>query len=204
MVVTGNLAWFALMNRKTRTARRRFRGQTRPPLERGYRAPRGVVCSHAAAGSAPRAHQGSSPARRQLALLRRGRPADRLERPSSGLPGRTARTHAPGQMDPGQNAPDRRFGDGTPVNKGDGFSASQHLSRKRARCPSNRGNFSVRLDENSRRLAQDAPSRHCPGRLNVARSSRPLTFWCALAQVASWDGIIMPGVCPNNWLKPSE
>ena len=131
MALTGKMAWFALMNRKIRTARRWFRARTRPPLERRCRAPRGVACSRAVAGSAPRARQRSSTAQPWQAWVLCGPPADRLERPSSGSPAQTARTHAPGQMGRGQNAPDRRSGDGTPVNTVDGFSAGQHLSRKR-------------------------------------------------------------------------
>ena len=42
MVATGKQAWFALMNRKTRTAASRSRGRTRPRLLRGCHAPHGA------------------------------------------------------------------------------------------------------------------------------------------------------------------
>ena len=39
IAATGNKAWFVLMNPKTRTVSRRFRGRTRPRLLRGCHAP---------------------------------------------------------------------------------------------------------------------------------------------------------------------
>ena len=47
----GKQAWFALMNRKSRTAACRSPEQTRPRLLKEYRAPAAAACSHAAAGS---------------------------------------------------------------------------------------------------------------------------------------------------------
>lgn len=44
------MAWFVLMNRKTRTVSCRSRGRTRPPLLRGCHAPAGVDAPLAAAG----------------------------------------------------------------------------------------------------------------------------------------------------------
>src|SRR6202030_4371364 len=51
MAAVGKQAWFALMNRKSRTAARRSPEQTRPRLLKEYRAPAAAACSHAAAGS---------------------------------------------------------------------------------------------------------------------------------------------------------
>ena len=101
----GKTAWFALKNSKTRTAPHRSRGQTRPRLERGCRAPAAAACSHAAAAPAPRALPRSGRCRRpRRVYLPGGPPADRLAPPSCGSPGMTARTHepepAPG-LDPG-------------------------------------------------------------------------------------------------------
>src|SRR6202047_4707789 len=47
----GKQAWFALMNRKSRSAACRSPEQTRPRLLKEYRAPAAAACSHAAAGS---------------------------------------------------------------------------------------------------------------------------------------------------------
>ena len=55
IVLTGKEAWFAFMNSKSRTARRRSPVRTRPQLERGYRAPISAACSHGASATAPRA-----------------------------------------------------------------------------------------------------------------------------------------------------
>src|SRR3984893_15299241 len=51
MAAAGKQAWFALMNRKSRTAARRSPEQTRPRPLKEYRAPAAAACSHAAAGS---------------------------------------------------------------------------------------------------------------------------------------------------------
>ena len=85
MTLTEKVAWFALMNRKTRTAPRRFRAQTRPPLEKGCHAPRGVACSRGAAGPAHRVHPGQGQARPLSPVDPRCHP---LAPPSCGLPGR--------------------------------------------------------------------------------------------------------------------
>ena len=61
MAATGKEAWFAPMNRKSRTARPRPPLQTRPRLEKGCRAPPAAACSRAGGVPTRRARPCSGP-----------------------------------------------------------------------------------------------------------------------------------------------
>jgi hypothetical protein len=149
MMLTGKVAWFALMNRTTRTGSGRSRAQTRPRRERECRAPRGAACSRAAAGPTHRARpqsggrpppQASPPAGPPV-----GPPAPPVKRMRlTGSPARRARTRGRGRQGRGRHAQHHPSGAGTQGHTGDGSSASGHLSRKRVWCPRNRGNFNMR------------------------------------------------------------
>ena len=69
------------------------RGRTRPPLERGCRAPHATACSRDAAGPTPRVRPHQGP----VSPPPGGPPAGRPARPSCGSPGPWARTRGPGQ-----------------------------------------------------------------------------------------------------------
>ncbi len=108
-----------VMNRKSPTTPRRSLGQTRPRLLRGCRAPHGVACSPAEAGTAhpvPRHSDRATPP-----------PVGPLSCPparsSSGSIELSARTLEQDRRGRGQSGPDRPSGGGTQVNTEHGFSA---------------------------------------------------------------------------------
>lgn len=141
MAAIGKLAWFAFMNQKTPTAEPRSPEQTRPSRERGYRAAASAAGSHAAAGRVHRARPLSGRGRQAGALhhavLRCGRPRP----PRCGWPMRRARTREPNRSNHGLRGPTRPSVGGTRRGMGGGSWASdKHLTRKRSRCPPNRGN----------------------------------------------------------------
>jgi len=116
----GKQAWFALMNRKTRTAASRSPGQTRPRLLTRYPAPAGAGASRA----------GGVPTRRARPRLGQGQPppggppACRPGQPRRRSNATTARTRGPGRPEIVRHAPDRPSGVRTQGNRLGGFWAS--------------------------------------------------------------------------------
>src|SRR5271154_1795390 len=98
----GKPAWFALMNRKSRTATCRSPEQTRPRLLTEYRAPAAAACSHVATGLTRRAplppDQGSIP----LLAPRSAQPG----RPRREWSGQSAQTRGQDCQDHGRHEPD--------------------------------------------------------------------------------------------------
>src|SRR6185437_12744259 len=91
----GKEAWFALMNRKSRTAACRSPEQTRPRLLTGYRAPAAAACSHVVAGSTRHARPSPNLEPIRLADPRSGQPG----RPRHEWSGRSAQTRGQDRQD---------------------------------------------------------------------------------------------------------
>src|SRR5947207_12385453 len=91
----GKQAWFALMNRKSRTAACRSPEQTRPRLLKEYRAPAAAACSHAAAGSTHHARMRSDQEPPPPGGPRVGQPG----RPTREWSGRLAQTRRQDRQD---------------------------------------------------------------------------------------------------------
>ena len=158
MAAIGKQAWFALMNRKSRTAARRSPVQTRPRLLTGYRAP-------AAAGLylAPqpdqlvtfaRPDQASTFLPAALAPVGLGDPvADRLRR--------LARTRGQDRPDHVRHEPDRPSGGETPANTVGGFLGIGNTSGKSFRVSTKPGQSQLRA------LKRWAPAVYSVARLRL-------------------------------------
>src|ERR1700730_4765413 len=136
MAAVGKQAWFALMNRKSRTAARRSPEQTRPRLLKEYRAPAAAACSHAAAGSTHHARMRSDQEPPPPGGPRFGQPG----RPTREWSGRLAQTRGLARQDYVQHGRGRPSVGETPANTVDVFLASAAPLARDSRCPPNRVN----------------------------------------------------------------
>src|SRR5580704_15672227 len=132
----GKQAWFALMNRKSRTAACRSPEQTRPRLLREYRAPAAAACSHAAAGSTHHARMRSDQEPPPPGGPRVGQPG----RPTREWSGRLAQTRGLDRQDYVQHGRGRPSVGETPANMVDVFLASAAPLARDSGCPPNRVN----------------------------------------------------------------
>src|SRR5258707_6614129 len=132
----GKQAWFALMNRKSRTAACRSPEQTRPRLLKEYRAPAAAACSHAAAGSTHHARMRSDQQPPPPGGPRFGQPG----RPTREWSGRLAQTRGQDRQDYVQHGPGRPSVGETPANTVDVFLASAAPLARDSGCPPNRVN----------------------------------------------------------------
>ena len=159
MLATGKRAWFVLMNPKTRTAAFRSRGQTRPRLLRGCRAPAEVACSLGAAAPTRRVQAHRGPQAPPPAGPLSGGPWQ----PSHGSTDQSVQTPAQARRDRARHAPDRPSGDGTQANTVVWISASVAPLVKVSGCPPNRVNPSRRLQERRTRSDPQARRRRASG-----------------------------------------
>src|ERR1700738_408080 len=136
MAAVGKQAWFALMNRKSRTAARRSPEQTRPRLLKEYRAPAAAACSHAAAGSTHHARMRSDQEPPPPVRPRFGQPG----RPTREWSGRLAQTRGLDRQDYVQHGRGRPSVRETPANTVDVFLASAAPLARDSECPPNRVN----------------------------------------------------------------
>src|ERR1700726_1392315 len=136
MAAIGKQAWFALMNRKSRTAACRSPEQTRPRLLKEYRAPAAAACSHAAAGSTHHARMRSDQEPPPPGGPRFGQPG----RPTREWSGRLAQTRGQDRQDYVQHGRGRPSVGETPANTVDGFLASAAPPARDSGCPPNRVN----------------------------------------------------------------
>src|ERR1700719_2547948 len=136
MAAVGKQAWFALMNRKSRTAARRSPEQTRPRLLKEYRAPAAAACSHAAAGSTHHAQMRSDQEPPPPGGPRFGQPG----RPTREWSGRLAQTRGQDRQDYVQHGRGRPSVGETPANTVDVFLASAAPLARDSGCPPNRVN----------------------------------------------------------------
>src|SRR5947207_3874468 len=132
----GKQAWFALMNRKSRTAACRSPEQTRPRLLKEYRAPAAAACSHAAAGSTHHARMRSDQEPPPPGGPRVGQPG----RPTREWSGRLAQTRRQDRQDYVQHGRGRPSVGETPANTVDVFLASAAPLARDSGCPPNRVN----------------------------------------------------------------
>src|SRR5438067_10407509 len=132
----GKQAWFALMNRKSRTAACRSPEQTRPRLLKEYRAPAVAACSHAAAGSTHHARMRSDHEPPLPGGPRFGQPG----RPTREWSGRLAQTRGQDRQDYVQHGRGRPSAGETPANTVDVFLASAAPLARDSGCPPNRVN----------------------------------------------------------------
>src|SRR6202048_3106694 len=116
----GKQSWFALMNRKSRTAACRSPEQTRPRLLKEYRAPVAAACSHAAAESTHHARMRSDQEPPPPVRPRFAQPG----RPTREWSGRLAQTRGQDRQDYVQHGRGRPFVGETPANMVDVFLAS--------------------------------------------------------------------------------
>src|SRR5208282_1993102 len=135
----GKQAWFALMNRKSRTAACRSPEQTRPRLLKEYRAPVAAACSHAAAGSTHHARMRSDQEPPPPGGPRFGQPG----RPTREWSGRLAQTRGQDRQDYDQHGRGRPSVGETPANTVDVFLASVAPLARDSGCPPNRVNPKV-------------------------------------------------------------
>src|ERR1700730_16897911 len=126
MAAVGKQAWFALMNRKSRTAARRSPEQTRPRLLKEYRAPAAAACSHAAAGSTHHARMRSDQEPPPPGGPRFGQPG----RPTREWSGRLAQTRGLARQDYVQHGRGRPSVGETPANTVECSWHRQHLWRE--------------------------------------------------------------------------
>src|ERR1700737_3687559 len=140
MAAVGKQAWFALMNRKSRTAARRSPEQTRPRLLKEYRAPAAAACSHAAAGSTHHARMRSDQEPPPPGGPRFGQPG----RPTREWSGRLAQTRGQDRQDYVQHGRGRPSVGETPANMVDVFLASAAPLARDSGCQPNRVNPSRR------------------------------------------------------------
>src|ERR1700738_2040233 len=136
MAAVGKQAWFALMNRKSRTAACRSPEQTRPRLLKEYRAPAAAACSHAAAGSTHHARMRSDQEPPPPGGPRFGQPG----RPTREWSGRLAQTRGLARQDYVQHGRGRPSVGETPANTVDVFLASAAPLARDSGCPPNRVN----------------------------------------------------------------
>src|SRR5216684_8429254 len=132
----GKQAWFALMNRKSRTAACRSPEQTRPRLLKEYRAPAAAACSHAAAGSTHHARMRSDQQPPPPGGPRFGQPG----RPTREWSGRLAQTRGQDRQDYVQYGRGRPSVGETPANTVDVFLAAGAPLARDSGCPPNRVN----------------------------------------------------------------
>src|SRR5580693_9450275 len=132
----GKQAWFALMNRKSRTAACRSPEQTRPRLLIEYRAPAVAACSHAAAGSTHHARMRSDQKPPPPGGPRFAQPG----RPTREWSGRLAQTRGQDRQDYVQHGRGRPSVGETPANTVDVFLASAAPPARDSGCPPNRVN----------------------------------------------------------------
>src|SRR3984893_5163015 len=143
MAAVGKQAWFALMNRKSRTAARRSPEQTRPRLLKEYRAPAAAACSHAAAGSTHHARMRSDQEPPPPGGPRFGQPG----RPTREWSGRLAQTRGLARQDYVQHGRGRPSVGETPANTVDVFLASAAPLARDSGCPPNRVNPSLACEQ---------------------------------------------------------
>src|SRR5208282_4180662 len=153
----GKQAWFALMNRKSRTAACRSPEQTRPRLLKEYRAPVAAACSHAAAGSTHHARMRSDQEPPPPGGPRFGQPG----RPTREWSGRLAQTRGQDRQDYDQHGRGRPSVGETPANTVDVFLASVAPLARDSGCPPNRVNPKQHLQRPALRRPLARPVTAC-------------------------------------------